>query len=130
MIAKVIFEAQKTAGDIGFLAPVIENHDEPRGVSTYLPLMWQNSKGAKSLGTVNLTLNGVPFVFQCQELGMLNTKFDNIDELDDCQSKDQYQMCQEQGLSETVTISRTMMSHVVFLPTYHLCGKTLRALRH
>ena len=35
---------------------------------------------------------------------MLNTKFDNIDELDDCQSKDQYQMCQEQGLSETVTM--------------------------
>lgn len=101
---KVIFEAQHTAGDIGFLAPVIENHDEPRGVSTYLPLMWQNAKGAKALGTVNLTLKGVPFVFQGQELGMLNTKFDNIDELDDCQSKDQYQMCQEQGLSETVTM--------------------------
>ncbi len=100
----VIFGAQETANTTGFLAPVIENHDEPRGVSTWLPLMWQNAQGAKSLGTVNLTLKGIPFVFQGQELGMTNTKFDNIDELDDCQSKDQYKMCKAHGLSEAVTM--------------------------
>lgn len=101
---KVVFAAQETAGDTGFLAPVIENHDEPRGVSTYLPIMWHNAQGAKALATINLTLKGVPFIFQGQELGMLNTKFENIDELDDCQSKDQYQMCKAHGLSEAVTM--------------------------
>ncbi|MCK0527208.1 alpha-glucosidase [Anaerobiospirillum sp. NML120449] len=101
---EVVFAAQETAGDCGFLAPVIENHDEPRGVSTWLPPMWHNAKGAKALGTVNLTLKGIPFIFQGQELGMLNTRFDNIDELDDCQSKDQYAMCKAHGLSETVTM--------------------------
>ena len=35
---------------------------------------------------------------------MTNTKFDNIDELDDCQSKDQYKNCKDHGLSETVTM--------------------------
>lgn len=101
---EVTFRAQETANSVGFLAPVFENHDEPRGVSTYLPLMWQNVRGAKALATVNLSLKGVPFIFQGQELGMTNTKFDNIDELDDCQSKDQYQRCKDQGLSETVTM--------------------------
>ena len=101
---EVIFGAQETANTTGFLAPVIENHDEPRGVTTWLPLMWQNAQGAKALGTVNLTLKGVPFVFQGQELGMTNTKFDNIDELDDCQSKDQYKNCKDHGLSEAVTM--------------------------
>lgn len=101
---EVTFGAQETAGNVGFLAPVIENHDEPRGVSTYLPLMWHNARGAKALGTVNLTLKGIPFVFQGQELGMLNTHFDHIDELDDCQSKDQYENCMRHGLSNAVAL--------------------------
>ncbi len=101
---EVTFAAQETAGNTGFLAPVIENHDEPRGVSTYLPLMWQNARGAKALGTVNLTLKGIPFVFQGQELGMLNTQFNHIDELDDCQSKEQYDNCMRHGLSDAVAL--------------------------
>lgn len=101
---EVTFRAQETANDVGFLAPVIENHDEPRGVSTYLPLMWQNTAGAKAIATVQLSLKGVPFIFQGQEIGMTNTHFDNIDEFDDCQSKDQYEMCKLQGLSEDVTM--------------------------
>lgn len=101
---EVVFGAQETSNNVGYLAPVIENHDEPRGVTTYLPPMWQNAQGAKALATVNLTLKGVPFIFQGQEIGMTNTKFDNIDELDDCQSKDQYEMCKRQGLSEVVTM--------------------------
>lgn len=101
---EVTFAAQETAGNTGFLAPVIENHDEPRGVSTYLPPMWWNDAGAKALATVNLTLRGIPFIFQGQELGMTNTKFDTIDELADCQSKDQFQMCLRHGLSEAATL--------------------------
>ena len=32
-----IFHAQKKVGDTGFLSNIIENHDEPRGVSRYIP---------------------------------------------------------------------------------------------
>ena len=31
------FASQKKVGDIGFLSNIIENHDEPRGVSRYIP---------------------------------------------------------------------------------------------
>lgn len=96
------FKAQEKVNTIGFLAPIIENHDQPRGVSIYLPLMWQNAQGAKALATSNLCLKGIPFILQGQELGMTNTKFDNINELDDCLSKDQYKRCHEQGLDNTV----------------------------
>lgn len=94
-----IFKSQRAAADYGFLAPVIENHDEPRGVSCYLPPMWHNSLGAKALGTISMLLRGIPFIYQGQELGMLNTRFNSIEEFQDLQSKEEYRRCLRQGLS-------------------------------
>jgi len=39
---KAIFETQKKMEPIGFLSNIIENHDEPRGASTFLPPYIQN----------------------------------------------------------------------------------------
>ena len=58
------FTAQEKANAVGFLAPIIENHDEPRGVSAILPRQWQNARGAQALGTVTLLLSGIPFIYQ------------------------------------------------------------------
>ena len=55
---------------------------------------------AKALGALFFFLKGTPFVYQGQELGMINTHFDNIDELDDINSKGQYARCLEAGYSE------------------------------
>ena len=46
---KTIFEGQLKCGDIGFEANIIENHDEPRGVNTYLPPHAQNDAGKKNV---------------------------------------------------------------------------------
>ena len=62
------FTAQEKANAVGFLAPIIENHDEPRGVSAILPRQWQNARGAHALGTVTLLLRGIPFIYQGQGL--------------------------------------------------------------
>ena len=58
---KTIFEGQLKCGDIGFEANIIENHDEPRGVNTYLPPHAQNDAGKKMLATVAIMLRGLPF---------------------------------------------------------------------
>ena len=55
-----------------FEANIIENHDEPRGVSRFLPDYAQNADGAKMLGTVSVLLRGIPFIYQGQEIGMQN----------------------------------------------------------
>ena len=36
-IKKLFFESQARTGSIGFLSNIIENHDEPRGVSRFIP---------------------------------------------------------------------------------------------
>lgn len=95
----VTVRAQLESQEIGFLANIIENHDEPRGVCTYLPKELQNETGAKLLGTVSILLRGIPFIFQGQEIGMQNCRMASIDEYDDISTKNEYQLALSAGCS-------------------------------
>ena len=97
---KAIFQSQMETQKYGFKVNIIENHDEPRGVSRFLPAYAQIPAGTKMLGTVNLLLRGIPFIYQGQEIGMKNAKWNSIDEFDDISTKDQYQIAREAGLSD------------------------------
>ena len=97
---KAIFQSQMETQKYGFKANIIENHDEPRGVSRFLPAYAQTPEGTKMLATVNLLLRGIPFIYQGQEIGMKNAKWNSIDEFDDISTKDQYQIAREAGLSD------------------------------
>ena len=44
---KAITDSQMRVQNVGFEANIIENHDEPRGVSRFLPDYAQNADGAK-----------------------------------------------------------------------------------
>lgn len=94
------FESQRRSEGVGYLANVIENHDEPRGVSHYLPEHAQNEQGKKLLAAMYFMLRGIPFIYQGQELGMDNTVFSSIDEVDDIGSKDEYRRCLEVGYTQ------------------------------
>ena len=94
---KAITDSQMRVQNVGFEANIIENHDEPRGVSRFLPDYAQNADGAKMLGTVSVLLRGIPFIYQGQELGMENVKFESIDQVDDISSLDEYKVALEAG---------------------------------
>ncbi len=93
------FESQRRIGDIGFLSNIIENHDEPRGVSRYLPNGEANEYSKKLLGTVSFFLKGLPFLYQGQELGMENVTFTSVEQINDINTLDEYQVALEAGLS-------------------------------
>ncbi len=93
------FEAQEKAADIGFLSNIIENHDEPRGVSRYIPESDCCLESKKMLAALYFMLRGIPFIYQGQELGMENTQFSSIAEIDDISSLDEYQVALDAGLS-------------------------------
>lgn len=94
------FDTQQKLGDIGFISNIIENHDEPRGVSHYLPEGEDSERAKKMLGAVNVMLRGLPFVYQGQELGMSNVEFHSIDEIDDCSTQDEYRVALHNGMTE------------------------------
>ncbi len=96
----VIFRSQEETQEIGFKANIIENHDEPRGVSRFLPDYARNPMGKKMLGTVSLLLRGIPFIYQGQEIGMTNAHWKSIGEFNDINTKDQYRVALDAGLTE------------------------------
>ena len=102
---KAITDSQMRVQNVGVEANIIENHDEPRGVSRFLPDYAQNADGAKMLGTVSVLLRGIPFIYQGQEIGMQNARWNSVDEFDDISTKDQYRMAREAGLSDAEALA-------------------------
>ncbi len=93
------FEAQERVGENGLLSNIIENHDEPRGVSYYIPQGDCCEESKKMLAALYFMLRGIPFIYQGQELGMENVPFSSIEEVDDISSLDEYQVALEAGLT-------------------------------
>lgn len=93
------FEIQAKMGDFGFVSNIIENHDEPRGVSHYIPEGDCCDTSKKMLAALNFMLRGLPFIYQGQELGMENIPFKSIDEVDDISTLDEYKVALDAGLT-------------------------------
>jgi len=98
---ETVINSQIEIQKYGFEANIIENHDEPRGASRYLPEYARTPAGTKMLGTISLLLRGIPFIYQGQEIGMQNSVWNSIEEYDDISTKDQYHSAREAGLTDS-----------------------------
>lgn len=95
-----IFQAHERADSIGVLSTIIENHDEPRGVSHYIVEGPVNDTSKKALGTIQVLRKGIPFIYQGQEIGMENQVFESVEDFDDIATINGYHVAKEAGLSE------------------------------
>lgn len=91
---------QTTLSNNGWNALYIENHDVTRIVSS-----WGNDKkylneSSKALGLVYFMHKGTPFIYQGQEIGMTDVRYDNIDDYDDVRTKNQYIELLQSGVNE------------------------------
>lgn len=74
---------QKALENDGWNALFVENHDKARIVST-----WGNDQeywreSATAIGTMYFLMQGTPFIYQGQEIGMTNVAFPSIEDYDD-----------------------------------------------
>ena len=93
------FQSQEKIGDMGFYSNIIENHDEPRGVSYYLPEDGLCLEGKKMLAVLYFFMRGLPFIYQGQEIGMENLGILPLEQIDDISALDQYQVCVDAGFT-------------------------------
>ena len=100
MYRDACFLTQKLVNPVGFISTIIENHDEPRGVSFYIPKEDLSEKAKKFLATMQMLQRGLPFIYQGQEIGMENVVFKSIREVDDISTLDEYEVCLREGFSE------------------------------
>ena len=83
----------------GWNALFIENHEITRVVSSWGDVTRFLKESAKALGLLYFMHKGTPFIYQGQEIGMTNVKFNDINEYDDIRSINEYNQLINQGMS-------------------------------
>lgn len=89
---------------IGWNALFLENHDQARSVSTWGNDEELREKSAKCLATMYFLMQGTPFIYQGQEIGMTNVQFESIDDYDDVAIKNMHRSEREEGKSHQETM--------------------------
>lgn len=81
----------------GWNANYLCNHDQPRSVSRFGNDGKYRKESAKMLATFLLTLEGTPYIYQGEEIGMTNPQFQSIHEYRDIETLNYYQQAVESG---------------------------------
>jgi len=89
-LKKVYTRWQEALQGTGWNALFLENHDLPRSVSVWGDDQNYWLESSKALATLFFFMQGTPFIYQGQEIGMTNAKFDSIDDYDDVSAKNAY----------------------------------------
>lgn len=76
------------------------NHDQPRIVSRYGDDGKYRVESAKMLATSIHLLQGTPYIYQGEEIGMTNPNFQSIEQYQDVETKRIYQILKEEGVPE------------------------------
>lgn len=84
------------------------NHDQPRIVSRYGDdgIYWRES--AKMLATAIHMMQGTPYIYQGEEIGMTNPAFQQIEDYRDVETLNAYKMLHDKGLSEEKIVNILM----------------------
>ncbi|MFS8961662.1 alpha,alpha-phosphotrehalase [Lactobacillus delbrueckii] len=88
-----------TEGD-GWNAVFWNNHDQPWALNRFGDPVHYREKSAEMLAATIHFLRGTPFIYQGEELGMVNPDYQSMDEYVDVESKNAYQELLDKGMSE------------------------------
>lgn len=76
----------------------LENHDQPRSVSRFGDDGKYWKKSAKMLATCYQMMQGTPYIYQGQELGMTNAPFKSLEDFRDLDSLNAYRELTQKGV--------------------------------
>ncbi len=88
---------QKKINGVAWNTLYIENHDHPRIISRYGSEKYRVESG-KMLANMYMLQQGTPFVYQGQELGMVNIDLGNLDDYVDVFMKNNYAVARRVGM--------------------------------
>jgi oligo-1,6-glucosidase len=95
-LKRVMTQWQKELEGKGWNSLYLSNHDQPRSVSRFGDDGEYRVESAKMLGTFLHMLHGTPYVYQGEEIGMTNVRFESIDEYRDIETLNMYREFVEQ----------------------------------
>jgi oligo-1,6-glucosidase len=99
-LKNIISKWQSVLHGKGWNANYLCNHDQPRSVSRFGDDMQCRKESAKMLATFIHTLEGTPYIYQGEEIGMTNVHFQSIDDYRDVETLNYYEEARKNGISE------------------------------
>ncbi len=75
-----------------------ENHDQPRFISRFSDSKDYRKEASRMMAGLLMTLRGTPFVYEGQEIGMVNGDFQNLEEIRDIESHNVWAMAKSLGV--------------------------------
>lgn len=96
-LRKIFSRWQRALHERGWNALYLENHDLPRVVSRWGDPQRHRYESATALATMYFLMQGTPFIYQGQELGMANTTFHDLTEFDDVFARNRIAQMRSQG---------------------------------
>ncbi len=99
-LKKIFNDWNKELMKKGWNALFMNNHDQPRMVSRYGNDGKYRVQSAKMLATMIHTLPGTPYIYQGEEIGMTNVKFQSIDDYRDIETINWYNMMKKKNIPE------------------------------
>ena len=97
---EVIGEWQSGLHGRGWNSVFLGNHDQPRAVSRFGDDGEYREESATLLATLLFTLEGTPYVFQGDEIGMTNYPWDSMEEIRDVDTLRNVEVARESGRLE------------------------------
>jgi oligo-1,6-glucosidase len=89
-LKRVMTRWQRDLEGKGWNSLYLSNHDQPRSVSRFGDDGYHRVESAKLLGTFLHMLQGTPYVYQGEEIGMTNVRFPSIDDYRDIETLNMY----------------------------------------
>ena len=99
-LKQVFAKWQHELRDQGWNSLFWNNHDLARSVSIYGDDGEHRVKSAKMLATTLHGMQGTPYIYQGEEIGMTNVQFDSIDDYDDIETHNLYREKRDAGYTE------------------------------
>ncbi|ELQ6223814.1 alpha,alpha-phosphotrehalase [Cronobacter turicensis] len=100
-VLRNIFTAwQQALEGKGWNALYVENHDVTRVVSRWGDTEHHWRESATCIAAMYFLMQGTPFIYQGQEIGMTNTRFASLDDFDDVSAHNKARDLRDQGMSE------------------------------
>lgn len=104
VLKKIFTGWQEALEGKGWNALYVENHDVTRITSRWGDTEHHWRESATCIAAMYFLMQGTPFIYQGQEIGMTNTRFASLADFDDVSAKNKARDLKRQGMSEAEII--------------------------
>lgn len=109
-LKKIFARWQNALEGRGWNALYLENHDQPRVVSRWGDPVRYRYESATALAAMYFLMQGTPFIYQGQELGMANARFEHLSDFADVFARNRIAGMRAAGMDDSEILAELVLT--------------------